>query len=448
MRLFVMVISFFVLTPLSQEKKPNQILNTPASYQDATSVTLTADTVINGIWNGNGRVLRIDNYRISGKGTLQNWIIDAPYQRWIFDTSITMGSAVKCYNGVFSSSWYGASPANADNWTSLQKSVNFCINNTALYTPAGDYKYSKPLNAAYLYKGAYAACKLNWYGDGDIWDGSTTLTYNGTTGYAFGIQRAKGGSIHNLRFKGQFVSPLNNGKSYFNLNDTAFKDASGRTRRGYSGIVIDPDGGRGAGGSTGLKIYDTQVDGFDILYNVSPNGVTYNADVLVFRDIRCGNGRIGFQSGQAQEKGNTITNIVAWDNLHTLVSIGNAGKVQAGSYTITGGNIAGGVIRLFDVRISGWNPFYVNGLTAESIATLGTVYSGDSRYAPHCVLNDLRIRFALPSQVGKQVLLTANPNVRLTNSTLWYYGLPGEEMWFSGKPGFEKCSFSGSAIMK
>lgn len=448
MRLFAMAIAFFGLTSVPRQMEPIRTPNVPATRQDVTSVTLTADTVIKGIWNGNGRVLRIDNNRILGNGTLQNWILDAPYQRWILDTGITLGSEVKCYNGVFSSSWYGASPVNEDNWVSLQKSINFCINNTALYTPAGNYKYSKPLTAAYLYNRVYAACKLNWYGDGDIWDGATTLTYTGTTGYAFGIQRAKGGSIHNLRFKGQFVSPLNKGRAYFNLTDSTFKDASGKTRRGYSGIVIDPDGGLGAGGSTGLKVYDMQVDGFDILYSVSPNGVTYNADVLEFKDIRCGNGRIGFQSGQAQEKGNTITNIVAWDNLHTLVSIGNAGKVQGGSYTITGGNIAGGVIRLFNVRVSGWNPFYVNGLTAESIASLGTIYSGDSRYAPICVLNDLRIRFALPSQVGKQVLLTANPNVRLTNSTLWYYGLPGEEMWFSGKPTFENCSFSGGTIIK
>jgi hypothetical protein len=299
-----------------------------------------------------------------------------------------------------------------------------------------------------LYKGAYAACRLNWYGDGDIWDGSTTLTYTGTTGYAFGIQMAKGGSIHNLWFKGQFVSPSNNGTAYYTLSDAAFKDASGRTGRNYSGIVIDPDGGRNPGGSTGLKIYDTSVDGFDILYNVSPSGVTFNADVLEFRNIRCGNGRIGFQSGQAQEKGNTITNIVAWDNLHTLLSIGNAGKVQGGSYTLTGGNIAGSVIRLFHVRLSGWNPFFVNGLTAESIASLGEVYSGDSRYAPTCVLNDLRIRFALPSQAGKQILLAANSNVRLTNSTLWYYGLPSEELWFSGKPVLENCSVSGPVKMK
>src|SRR5688572_11497483 len=112
MRLFVMIIGFFVLTSSAMGKKPILISTTAATSQDATSVTLTADTVINGIWNGNGRVLRIDNYRISGKGTLQNWLIDAPYQRWIFDTTITLASGMKCYNGVFSSSWYGASPAN------------------------------------------------------------------------------------------------------------------------------------------------------------------------------------------------------------------------------------------------------------------------------------------------------------------------------------------------
>jgi hypothetical protein len=44
------------------------------------------------------------------------------------------------------------------------------------------------------------------------------------------------------------------------------------------------------------------VGNFTIDYLVSPNGKTFNADILVFENIRCGDARVGFASGQARRK--------------------------------------------------------------------------------------------------------------------------------------------------
>ena len=61
-------------------------------------------------------------------------------------------------------------------------------------------------------------------------------------------------------------------------------------------------------------------------YDISPNGVTYNADIIKLEDIKVDNCRVGVRSGQAQEKGNEINNIVAWGNTQILIQIGKSGK--------------------------------------------------------------------------------------------------------------------------
>lgn len=408
---------------------------------DAKIMALDKDTTISGIWDGGGRVLRITDHIIHGTGTLQNWIIDASAWQQIFDSSLTIQN-IKIYEGDFSAMWIGASSVSLDNWNYLQKSIDICKNNFPLRIPAGTYKYSKPLTASTYPAFTY----LNMYGDGDIWNGSTTLIYTGVDKFAFGIQLAKGGSLHNITFTGQFVAPVNNGKTYYALTQAQYNDVSGKCSKDYSGIVIDYDS-TGIGGSTAFKVYDVSVSGFDILFSVSPNPKTFNADVLSFTNLHGGNGRIMFQSSEAQEKGNTITNIVCWANIHTLISLGNAGKNQAGSYTIQGGNIASGCIRLFNVDLQGWNAFAVNGLTAESIGTIGNIYTGDSRYTPIASLNDLRIRFALQPNAGVQTLLTSNSvNVRVTNSTLWYYGAPADTLHFRGPATMTNNNYSGPVI--
>ncbi|MBL0294909.1 MAG: hypothetical protein IPQ04_11790 [Saprospiraceae bacterium] len=68
--------------------------------------------------------------------------------------------------------------------------------------------------------------------------------------------------------------------------------------------------------------------------------------------------------------------------------------MAAGHYIVRGGNIAGNVIQLFDVQLSGWNSFTVYGLYAEGIARLGYFSAQISQYKMPIGLDGLNIRFA------------------------------------------------------
>jgi hypothetical protein len=401
---------------------------------------VTKDTTIAGTWNLHGKVLNIYG-KISGKGTIQNAIINANEYTQIFDTTIRLDA---CRAREFCAMWYGAAPANKDNAKALQLSVDACVNQMDLFIPRGNYKFSKPLLIYNLSGNGYIGAQINIYGEADMFFDGTTLTYTGLSASAIGFQYAKGGSFHNIKLQGQFVPPSNKGVAYYNLAYNQFNDVTKRCAAGYNGIAIDYDGKLNSGGSTGLAIHDVWITGFDVLISISPNGKTYNADVLSFTNIRLGNGRCGIQSGQAQEKGNIINNVVAWDNLHTLMSIGNAGKYQGGNYVINGGNIAGSCVRLFNINERGWFSLYVNGLYAESFGQIGTILTGDGLYNPPVSLANCNFDFAYPSQAGIQTLLNTNSNfIRLSNCMLRYYGETSDTLHFSGNATYENCSFSG-----
>jgi len=401
---------------------------------------VTKDTTISGTWNLRGKILNIYG-KISGNGTIQNAVINANEYTQIFDTTITLNN---CRAREFSALWYGASPSNMDNGNALQHSIDACVNQMDLFIPRGNYKFSKPLLIYSLSGKRYIGARLNMYGEADMFYDGTTLTYTGLSATAIAFQYAKGGSFHNIKLQGQFVPPANRGAAYYNLAYNQFNDVTKRCSSAYNGIAIDYDGTLNSGGSTGLIIHDVWITGFDVLISISPNGKTFNADVLTFTNVRLGNGRCGIQSGQAQEKGNTINNIVAWDNLHTLISIGNAGKYQGGNYIINGGNVAGSCIRLFNINERGWFSMYVNGLYAESFGQIGTVLTGDGLYNPPISFNNCNFDFAYPAQAGTQPLLYSNSNfIRFSNSMLRYYGEPSDTLHFMGSATFDNCSFSG-----
>lgn len=397
-------------------------------------VLIDTNTALTGDVDYNGDIVEF-RAKVSGPFAIRNAIIEANPYLEIFNTEVSL---VNCKTREFSTAWFGAKSTNVDNSIQLQKAIDTCIANSIrnLFV-AASYNFGTSLKIQNLSGSTYLAATLNIYGDSGMWDGHTTLTYTSNTGFAVGFQLAKGGSIHHLQIKGNYIPPAHVDASYYT---TAFP-----VRAGYNGLVIDWDGSHNTSGSTALSVYDIMVDGFDVLYAVSPNGVTFNADVLSFTNIRCGHGRIGFQSGQAQEKGNQINNIVSWGNLHTLISIGHSSKYQAGQYIIRNGNIAGNCVQLFDVSLSGWNGFAVHGLFAEGIARIGTIYAFTTATLLPVDLQNLYIRFALKASAGSQTLLTSNSvRIKITNSILWYYGTIGETMSFVGPMTFENCDFGRS----
>jgi hypothetical protein len=417
---------------------------TDAASQD---IYIEKDTVINNTWNiPKGAILKFGSKgRIKGNGTIKGGIIDAAYTQWIFDTTLII-SPEGTYNNVFSAKWFGAGYVN-DNAGVLQKGINTILANSAtlrhFFIPRGIYATSKPLNVAVLYKDAYVGCTIHIYGESSFWDSGTgtTLRYTGTDGYALGLQLNKGSEINNLTILGQFKAPQQQDSSYYNIPFEAYNDVNGKCADQYAGLVIDYDGTKNTNGSTGLKIHDMNVGNFTIDYLISPNGKTFNADILIFENIRCGDAKVGFATGQAQEKGNVIRGIYSWGSIHTLFSSGRYGKAQAGNYTIDGGNIAGRCIQLFDIRQQGWYSTNITNLYSESLGRIGSITS----QIPTSISNST-FHFAYPSRAGRQLLFYTNtPQVTFNNCIIRYYGLK-DGLRIKGNPGFVNCTFSGPII--
>jgi len=416
-------------------------------------VNVLNDTTITGTWNLQGKLLRISG-KISGTCTIQNAIIEANRYVEIFDTTVTL-SGCKTYE--LSAIWYGANPnkSSADNYKRLQLAIDMAVANNIwnCVIPTGRYNCSNGLKVVNMQNGEYAQVTLNLYGEGDIWRDATTILFQNTSGYGIATQLAKGGSIHNLRIDGKFKSPVKVDSNYYKITRDNYNDVSGNNcakYNNYKGLVIDYNVNytSSKSGSSGLKVYDMYVHGFDILYAVSLNGSTDNADVIMFRDIQLGDGRIGFAGGQAQEKGNVITNIVAWGSLHTLFNFGDFGKTQTGGYTIYGGNVAGAVIQLFEIQQKGWFGSNFYNLYAESIGRLGIVTGGDQYMKTPTTFTGCNFDFALKSEAGEQSMLQSSNNSIVFNSCRFrYYGPYSDVLNFSqAKATFINCDIPNPII--
>ncbi|MBC7627082.1 hypothetical protein [Ferruginibacter sp.] len=419
----------------------------PFSKTFSQDLFIIKDTMVNNTWTiPPGSILKFGSKgHISGKGTIRGGIIDASLGQWIFDTTLTI-IPEGIYGKDFSAKWFGAGKVK-DNSTALQKGINTVLaNNETLrnfYIPKGIYNFSKPLLIANIYKGQYSGSTIHIYGETSFWDccSGTTLQYTATDGFAIGLQLNKGTEINNLAITGQFKAPAGNDTSYYNIPFEKFNDANEKCGATYAGIVIDYDGSKNAGGSTGIKIHDVSVSNFTIDYLVSPNGKTFNADILIFENIKCGDAKVGFASGQAQEKGNVIRGIYSWGSIHTLISIGRYGKFQAGNYTIDGGNVAGRCIRLFDISQSGWYATSIANIFSESIAKIGSISTQIPTSISNCTFH-----FVFPEVIGTQTLFyTNNDKTKFSNCIFRYYGSK-QQMKFAGTATYDNCMFSGPVV--
>ena len=403
----------------------------------AGAVEVKKDTTISGTWDLQGQVLHL-SAKIKGTGTIRNALIEANPFVQVFETSVQLQG---CRAREFSAMWYGASPANPDNFDALQQSIEVCINSMPLFIPRGVYNYSRSLKIFRLYNGNYTGASIHIYGEGGIWNSGTVLHYSGND-FALGGQRLKGAEIDHLTFTGNFHAPSLNGPAYYSIPFDKFIDP--KVSPNLMGLVIDYDGSKNRGGSTAVQLHDLNVGNFAIDYAISPNGVTVNADIILMENIRCGDARLGISAGQAQEKGNIIRGLYSWGRIHTVFATNMFGKHEAGNYTIDGGNIAGMPIRLIYNPESGWFPTHISNLFCESLGSIGTITAGDSKNDLPTTINNCVFDFAYKSQAGDQTLFTSNSTfIRFNNCLFRYYGNYGDTLLFRGMATFDNCSFSG-----
>lgn len=398
---------------------------------------LTQDTTVDGTWSLGTKILKVNpGVKIYGTGTINGGYIDASYYQDIFDTSLTINIKGGAYN-VVSTSWFGASPSKKDNTPYFQKAINAAIPNPSiLYTPAGVYNDSTSLRIQGIYLGNYSGVSLHWKGDyrfNGAFSG-TVINYLNTGNFAIGIQMGKGVILEGLSIQGKFKPPTTTGETYYNTSYGDYMDTS--CTEYMSGIIVDPYANQNGStsGSTGILFKDMSVSGFTTLFKISPAG-TANAEEIIADRVNFGDGRVGWLSGQPQEKQNVIRNSMVWGRLFVFFK----NYYQSGNYHIHDINIAGGVVQIFDINQSGWFPTKIDNIYAESIGRVGRLYTG----AMNLAVENSVFQFAYKADAGNQYLVTSNSlNVTFRNCDFRYFGQT-YSMAFSGVAAYDRCTFSG-----
>ena len=450
-----------------------KILNDPSV---GTVYFKKGSVLVNGTLNiPDNKVLHFENgSKIIGKGIINGGSIDAGYQSFIFDTTVTVNP--KSVNQFFSVKWFGANDNNTDNSPAIQKSINTCIKNNirTVFIPVGRYKVASPL----LIRGDEGIkeagfCTIELLGESSFWDSNTGSELHASFNNAFviGIQNGKGCKVRKLSIFGQFSPPNTNDQNkFYNTSFADFKD--GKTRDSkfspYAAIVIDPftnlksdplpaDGGYPGlkdyygkanssttqTGSTGIEIDEIKISGFVVGICSAPNGLTRNAEITIINKIQFENCKLCISGGQDQEKGNVISNIYCWGATHTIFATGlyGAGRM-AGNWNIDHANIAGMVVRFIYNDQHGYFPTYISHVFAESLGTWGTINSELSSE-----ISDCHIDFAYKNIAGDQNLLTSKGNlVVYRNCNFRYYG-ENTPLKMEGNCIFEYCYFSGKPIV-
>jgi hypothetical protein len=437
---------------------------------DVSTVVINTNTIINGtITIPEGKILKFEGGRLSGKGTINGGIIEANYHTQIFDTMLTVNP--RTVNQYFSVKWFGAKGNNTDDYTAIQKSINTCIKNNirTVFIPVGRYKISKPL---IIYGTGF--CTLEVMGESSFWDSNmgSEIYPTFTDAFAIGIQNGKGCKIRKLKFIGLFTPPSSNDRrKFFNTSFENFKDNVCRDSRysPYSAIVIDPftnlktdkipsDGGypglasyygnyKGFStqtGSTGIEIEEVIINNFVVGICSSPNGLTRNAEITIINKVQFENCKLCISGGQDQEKANIISNIYCWGGTHTIFATGMyGGERMAGNWIIDGANIAGAVVRFIYNNQHGYFPTNISNVFAESLGTWGTINSEIA-----CQISNCHIDFEYANVAGEQTLITSwGENIVYRSCNFRYYG-EKTPMKIEGNAVFDHCYFSGPIVKK
>lgn len=413
----------------------------------ANKIELSKDTTVTGVWDGGGKVLRINDHIIHGSGWLQNWIIDAALTQQIFDTTLNLRN-IQTYGDRFSTAWYGTSSISPDNYWNIQKSINVCRDNhLACFTPGrGIYKFSKGLSVTQSVGNSFQQTSLHFFGDASYWDNGlgTTFQYTGKSGPAFYMQLNKGSEIDHVVFTGLWKSPGGSDSVYFNTPESRYKDQSGfNLDENYVGIAVDwatPKDGS-ISGSTGIYIHEVSLEGFAVGLANSQNQVTLNNDNMTVDHLYLmDNIKYGIVNGQAQEKGMHFTNVYSWGSIYEVVNIGLRGRAQAGNYSFDGVYIAGRCIQFGDVSVSHWYGQTFNNVFCESIARIGNFSSAGE------TIVFTNSNFDLNLNVGRQIAINSNAlQTEFDHCTIRYFDDKGTDVWVHGYMTFLNCFYGNGA---
>ncbi len=309
-------------------------------------------------------------------------------------------------NGVVNARWFGAVPGDGkDDWTAIQKAVDFCTSHADRYSTVhlepGLYLLSQPIILYHWNGSSYAFHSTNLEGESSFWEASgsgTVLQCLFKDKFAIGVQLGKGNKISRIKIVGGFKPPFTDNIHFYRSTFEEFRDPTCRDSNfsPYAGIVIDPfsnssaqvpadggypgygswyRGGGGVNGSTGIAIEDVYINGFVVGICSSPNSYTRNAELTYINKIQFADTKLCISGSQEQEKGNVVSRLGCWGTVHTVFATGLYGAHTPGNWYIENANIAGYVNRLIYNPQGGYFASHFKNIFSEMLGRLGSIQS-------------------------------------------------------------------------
>jgi hypothetical protein len=390
------------------------IINTQCAKSVVKSIEFEVegggDITVTGTVAGNGKEFVFHSgTRITGTCTLDNIVISAPLNANIFGPNVTLTNC-RVSHHFFSVKWYGAKGLGNvldDDAASINLAVQAVIKNDTLprmlVFPKGHYYIGSPIRCENWDGTDYQFVTLQLVGSGcghftiDALATIIEATYKDS--FAIGIHRGKSCEIEGLFIRGQFAPSFANYDQFCSTKYADYGGAHGCRETlytPYSGVAIDyarstapSDGGwpglsaiyrgpGGNGGSSACIIKKCRVFGFLVDVNYSSNGETQNCESMIIDTCALEMCKVAVSYGQDQTKNCVVKNILAWQNVHTVISCNKYGNAGFGSSAgcpplLDTLDVAGLVNQLFDIDATNRFGFSANNIYAEGLFRIGRV---------------------------------------------------------------------------
>ena len=426
--------------------------------------------------NGQNKVLRFEpgSYLSGPTGStpvasVTAFVLDCGLRQQCFDPQAALSfNPIGTTLGKISPWVFGAVADDiTDDAPAIQKTIDLIIANVGvqtLFIPSGTYKCNSPLICAYSLGTSYALFQISIEGEANFWEASgygTVLDFRGINDtFGIGLHQTKGASIKRIKLWGAWNYTFPDAYTFYNTSLGAFTDGVCRdeTYSPYAGIVIDPfgpsvpaDGGYPGlsayyygsdGGSTGVTLEDVFITNFVIGYITSPNGQTFNAELMRAEKIQFSNMKICIAGCQSQEKMNVFRHLGIWGVCHTIFLAGTGGGAayganSAGNWYVEDVNLAGYNNQFVYLNSQGYFPSYFKNIYAESLGQFGTINTQVGG-----TVESSNFDFANYEDAGSyQTQIEANISFIGCNLRMYGTGRPVTILNSSWGPYFNSCSF-------
>jgi len=373
---------------------------------------------------------------------------------------------------------FGVDPEKNDNARYLQTALNYVVAHNDRYTilkvHSGRYRFS------------HSVLMYNWSVNG-YWPFTVILqgenTYSSRDGagtifdfssihdsFGIGIQGGKGCIIRGIKLIGAWKPPSFTALGFYNTSFGQVPAGGCRNTRNspHAAIVVDPfgphipkDGGyqgtdgfgnpwssyyRGqTSGSTGIEIYEVFFANWLIGLITSPNGETFNAELLHAHHLQFQNVAYAVQGCQAEEKLNEVDHVECWGVTYLCFGTGMYGQGNPGNWHLHHWNIAGWVNTFAYNLQSGYFQSQFDHIYAENIGRLGYIASSNGTAFTESVFDFANYSDASYSYMNAQI---AGQGVHYANDQFRYYGLykPIAINNLNGPNFFENCYFDAVPV--